>query len=82
MKRILCEVVFAVAAPSLAFTEGWRNVDPNRRERTPVKTVWTATFHADGRGFKAELRDGAEGKVTFGEGRLEIEKTNDKGSGG
>ena len=79
MKMLLCVAAFAMAAPSLAFTEGWRNVDPNRRERTPVKTVWTATFHADGSGFKAELRDGAEGKVTFGEGRLEIDKTNDKG---
>ena len=79
MRMLLCVAAFAMAASSLAFTEGWRNVDPNRRERTPVKTVWTATFHADGSGFKAELRDGAEGKVTFGEGRLEIDKTNDKG---
>ena len=59
-------------------TEGWENVAPDRREVAPARVVWSADFAAAA-DFTIEKRDGAEGRISFSDGALTIEKTNAAG---
>ena len=59
-------------------TAGWENIEPMRTEVEPAKVLWTAPLEQEGL-FKVEKRDGAEGTVTFKDGLLTVDKTNDRG---
>ena len=59
-------------------TDGWENICPKRKEFPPARVLWTANL-AGGKDFTVERRDGAEGKVTFTNGTIRIEKTNAEG---
>ena len=69
---------FAVVVAS-AETEGWDNINPDRKEFPVQKLLWEGDFSA----AKLELRDGAKGfvKVVEDGGRkiLKIVKSNDLG---
>ena len=62
-----------------AITAGWENVEPMRTEVAPAKIVWTAPLDNGAAAFRVEKRDGAEGEVSFTNGAMTIEKTNDRG---
>ena len=62
-----------------AVTAGWENIEPMRTEVAPAKVVWQAPIGEGAGAFKVEKRKGAEGTVTFADGVLTVEKTNDKG---
>ena len=61
-----------------AITAGWENVCPERKEFPPTKIIWRADF-SNKDNFKAELRDGAQGQVSFDEDGIRIRKTNTDG---
>ena len=64
---------------AMAVTPGWENINPQRREVAPAKTVWEARISASS-GFKLEKRNGAEGILSVSEdGFLVVEKTNSAG---
>ena len=70
----LFQSLFLVAV-SAAATPGWENTNPARQEFPPAKVVWTAPKD----GWTVEKTDGAEGEVTFADGVVTVEKTNDRG---
>jgi hypothetical protein len=65
--------------PVQAVTDGWDNINPDRKEFPAQKILWTADLAQ----AKMELRDGAEGAMriveTGGLQALEIVKTNGRG---
>ena len=76
MKRFFLSFAFLCQAAS-AVTPGWENVSPSRADISPAKKLWYAT--SVGQDFTVEKLHGAEGTVSFADGRIAVEKTNDKG---
>ena len=76
MKRFFLSFAFLCQAAS-AVTPGWENVSPSRADISPAKKLWYAT--SAGQDFTVEKLHGAEGTVSFADGRIAVEKTNDKG---
>ena len=78
-RLLLFAAAWSLAAPSLAITDGWDNINPRRRDLPPQKVLWTADLAQ----AKMELRDGAEGSIRVvdaGDGKaLEIVKSNGEG---
>lgn len=74
-------VLIALAAGFVAsvvrggVTPGWENICRDRKEFPSAKVLW----RADLKDVSYELRDGAEGSVTVGDGIIRIVKTNSKG---
>ena len=75
MKHVFLSFAFLCQVAS-AVTPGWENVNPARADISPAKKVWSAT--SVGRDFTVEKLHGAEGSVSFADGRIAVEKTNDK----
>ena len=73
-------VLIALAAGFVAsvvrggVTPGWENICRDRKEFPSAKVLW----RADLKDVSYELRDGAEGSVTVGDGIIRIVKTNSK----
>ena len=78
-RAVAAAIAMAACMRSGATTDGWDNVNPDRKEFPAQKVLWAA----DLKQARMELRDGAEGtmRVVVDQGReaLEIVKSNDKG---
>ena len=72
-------MLFALLTIALAACPGWENVCPARRLSERVKVLWEADFAKGAAGFSLERQDGAEGEMSFADGRLVVRKTNARG---
>lgn len=70
------EFAYLAKRAGLATTPGWENVDPNRREFPLSEVVWSAPTGD----LAVEMLDGAEGDVSFEDGRIVVRKTNNEGT--
>ena len=79
--RIHAVAVLALPLVSSALhasTEGWEDINPDRREVPPTKIVWQ-TDAASTSEFSFERRDGAKGSFSVSGGKISISKTNGDG---
>ena len=78
--KYLAGVVSSFILTANAMTDGWDNINPERKELPPQKVLWTADLSQ----AKMSLRDGAEGTMRIvderGKVAIEIAKTNGKGT--
>lgn len=72
---MVSSVAAGLTVAAASATPGWENVCPGRSEYPPAKVLWTSPDV----GVRYELRDGAEGRVEFLDGRIRIVKTSSKG---
>ena len=83
MAAVAALAVPCAAAEAWEKDEGWRNVDPSRREVCPEKPIWKADLAQWPDGFEVKCNDGAEGHAEvvdteFGKA-IRIVKANDAG---
>ncbi len=73
-------LVLMLSLTAAAESEGWNNRCETRvlRERTDA-LFWKAHFDKGADAFSVEMRDGAEGEVSFSGGRMIVRKTNAAG---
>ena len=76
MNRLLF-LVAALPLVSSAITDGWTDIGSTRRIAGHGRILWRAPV--DAAAFNIVRKDGAEGTVSFHNGSIEIEKTNDQG---
>jgi hypothetical protein len=72
-------MLFAAVSGLCPLTAGWENRNPERRMPQPAAELWRAPFRQGESAFNVEWRQGAKGRVVFGEGEIRIEKANDTG---
>ena len=72
-------MLFAAVSGLCPLTAGWENRNPERRMPQPAAELWRAPFRQGESAFNVEWRQGAKGRVIFGEGEIRIEKANDTG---
>lgn len=72
-------MLFGLLAIALSVCPGWENVCPARRLSDRVKVLWEADFSKGAAGFALERQDGAEGEMSFVDGRLVVRKANARG---
>ena len=77
---VMAAMPIAAAAQTSADAEGWDNRCETRRLRERTDRIfWEARFDRGRDAFAVEMKDGAEGEVSFSGGRMTVRKTNASG---
>ncbi len=72
MKKLLLAAVLLLSSVGMA-SEGWDNIDPDRKMQFPGKILW------QGKLATVEYHDGARGKVEYAGEVMKVIKENDEG---